>query len=352
MNINFSKEVLVLTDKENLMPNIVSLLQKNSLHHHSETRNLSTHIDLLNAAKENGNLNFIKSDILDLIKGPGSPFIIIMNLRNETGLENDRDRLKILKTIILSYILIIESKIKDTISCNLFLLSKENEYNKLKVIMDKPHKILDIVKTTNQKLNETVEKFQNNSVLFGKYFSIFVSNYDSNPLHIESELNTFMSMVKIKERLKSKLRKDNEKIDNGLSKEKKESAEIIFKKNGIIYKNGEATNIDDPDLTEEEIYIYGSFTSYNRLEVLDKLESLIKKGIEEIHEFNHDAPLVINMKEKCQPDASATVTLAQLLIKDLPSFRKAKIKTDFKNNEILKKSQGYSLLSKYIIFSG
>ncbi len=351
MSIIFSREVLLLTDKENLMPNIVSLLTKNGLTHHSEKRSLSTYNDLIKSVQNNSNLNFIKSDLLDIIKKTGSPFVIIMNLRNETGLDNDRDRLKILKTMLLSYMLIIEAKVNSNMSCNLFILSRENEYTKLKPIMDQPEKILDIVKTKNDKINAIITGFQNDKKRFNNFFNLFISNYDATPLHIESELNTFMSMIKIKERLKGRVQTDITAADTGFTKEKAVSADLFFKKNGALFRNGTETDEIMDDVAEGEIYIVGHFTSYTRLEVLEKLENFIRHGIKDIHSFKPENPLVINLKQRCIPDAAATVTLAQMLIKDLSAFKKTKIRTTLQNNNILKKSQGYSLLSKYIVIS-
>ncbi len=119
------------------------------------------------------------------------------------------------------------------------------------------------------------------------------------------------------------------------------------------YQNGEFFEKCEysKEVNFKEIYIIGNFTSFTRVEVLERLLKLIKSGPTRDYSFRKNPDIIIHIPDESTIDITIPVTLAQLLSKELSDYRNLKIKTTLKNTKIMQQSKGYSMIQRNLILS-
>ncbi len=265
---------------------------------------------------------------------------MIIDMRISSGATDDNDGLRVLRTIILSYILITHSESFRDVICNLFILSEPSDYQKFSNEVKDPKLLLGYIKTGDSKVNQIIDRLRTDAGLFNRNFNIFISNTGSGVQQITSELGTFLNMIRAREKLRSKLQKP----EKALSPETGSAvaADVIFRMDNGYYLNGEFYEKCDycKAVNSEEIYIIGNFTSFTRVEVIERLLKLIKSGPTRDYSFRKNPDIVIHIPDESTIDVTIPVTIAQLLSKELSDFRNLKIKTTLKNTKIMQQSKG------------
>lgn len=329
-----------------------SSVVKNSLTPADPDSPLGSHQYIISRASESDSLSFIKNDIIDYIKNRVFPFLFIIDLRINT---DGGDTLKALKTLLVTYIVLSKSAYSADILLNLVILAEPEDYRKLGSIIKNPSLVFNILKTGDAKINSVIDEFKSSNEKFNNFFTITVIEKSQDLFRTEAGINLFINKIKLKQKLRDKLSTKSRKEESGIDNNKREAAEILYSNGNDIYINGEKKDFSDKEkysyITPGELYIHGPFTGYNRLETVTRLKMLIKKGLNDEIRFSKDDEIFINLSSGCRIDASIPVTLAQLIVKDLPDFKKIKIKINRENRSIMEGSQGYSMLNKYIVFT-
>lgn len=348
MSIDISDKAVILTDFENLIPLVSDILTVINVDHYSDGNSLSSLSELKKKLNEEGNLSFLKKDIISFIEKNGYPFVTVIDLKIGTGIDGDNEKIRILKTLLLSYLIIIQSEQYKNISCNLLILANNNDYNHLKAIHKQPQNMLAILKTNDERINNIINEYTTNNEKFKKNFNILLTDAEQNPSLIRSEIVLFTNMIKSKEKLKTKILKQKTEPVNGPKISAAESADVMLRSGKIIFKNGEspADYNEELKLDEKEVYILGNFTSYTRLEVIDKLLLLMKKGFGNEVNFKKGDSLVLNIPKGSTIDSTTSITLAQLLSQELAEYKNIKIKTTALHYQMMQKSQGFSMIQR------
>jgi len=351
MSVTISDKAIILTDYKDLLALISGILPDLNITFYSENSSLSSIDELKNITKQIGNLSFIKKDILSFVENNGYPFILVIDMKINTGLESDNDNIKVLKTFLLSYIVIMQSEQYKNISCNIAILSDKAEYSRFKQAHKQPQDILGILKTNDERLNNIIHEYTTNNEKFKRNFNILLTDAGQPLSLIKSELVLFFNMIKAKEKLKSKLIKEKPASVNGPKINAALSADVVLRIGENIFKNGNTQELYNEvlNLTEKEIYILGNFTSFTRLEVIEKLLNLIKTGFGNDLNFKKGDALILNIPKDSIIDSTTPITLAQLLSKDLIDYKNVKIKITPVHHLLMQQSKGFSMIQKNLV---
>jgi len=346
-----SESIILITSKKELLHVFRSFASENRLSLKVQNNDLSSIEYIQEKTGQNGSLSWIKKDLLDYIKANGYPLIIIADLRINSGSPDDNDNLKVLRTLILSYILITHSESFRDVICNLFILAESSDYQKFNSEVSDPKLLLGHIKTGDSKVNQLIDRLKTDSGLFNRNFNIFISNTGNGEQQILSELNTLISMIRVREKLRNKLQKPGKTLSPENSSAA--PADVIFRMDNGYYLNGEFYENCDycKAADKEEIFIIGNFTSFTRVEVIDRLLKLIKSGPTRDYSFRKNPDIIIHIPEESTIDITIPVTIAQLLSKELSDFKNLKIKTTLKHLKTMEQSKGYSMIQKNVLLS-
>jgi|GEM_PF-700696 len=353
MSITISNKAMILTGDENLIQLIKNILPEINVDQYSENNSLSSLASIKKRLLEEGNLSFLKKDVLTLIQQNGYPLITVIDIKINPGAEAVHENLKILKTLLLSYIIIMQSEQYKNISCNVSILMGKNEYNQFKITNKHPQNFLSILKTNDERLNNIIHEYTTNSEKFKRNFNILITDGEQEPSLIKSELILFINMIKSKEKLRGKLVPDKPAPNAGPKIDAAHPADIVLRSGKICFKNGDTPyEYDDKlNLNEREIYILGNFTSYTRLDVIDRLLHLIRTGFGDEMNLKKGDLFIINIPNQSIIDSTTPITLAQLLSKELQDYKNIRIKTSPGHYKTMQQSQGFSMIQRNVIIT-
>lgn len=353
MSVTISDKAIILTKYDNLSPLIIDTLLKNNISYSYEEKIFLSLDSFKNRINEVQNLSFLKKDILSFIRKNGYPFIIITDMTINTGLDSDPENIKTLKTLLISFIIIMQSELFNDISCNLLIFSDKNEYKFFNEFTKHPQRMIGSLKTNDERLNNIIQDLAINDEKFNKNFNILVTDAEQEPSLIRSEMILFINMIKSKEKLKIKILKDKLTETAKPKINAAQAADVVLKSGLLLFKNGgEPVDIQtNLNLKEREIYILGNFTSYTRIEVIERLLNLIKKGFGDEFTIKKEDSIILNIPDETVIDTTSPITLAQIMAKELYDYKNIKIKTSTSNYNIMLQSKGFSMIQKNIIIS-
>lgn len=351
MNSTISDNAMILTDYENLFPLIKEILAGININHYSENLSLSSLTELKKRFNDEGSLSFLKKDILAFIQKNGYPFITITDMSVNSGLNDLRDGNRILKTLLLSFIIIMQSEQFKNISCNTIILMNNREYTVYKNRFKQSQDILSILKTSDERLNSIINEYSTNKDKFKKNFNILITDAEQEQSLIKSELVLFTNMIRAKENLRNKLMKEKPDRSNEPKIGAAQSADAVLHSGSNFFKNGEPPVIYDNTLSlnEGEIYITGNFTSYTRLDVIENILSIIKTRFNNDPVIKKGENLTLNIPGKSVIDSTTPITLAQLISKELQDYRNITIKTTKAHYQLMQQSKGFSMIQKNVV---
>jgi len=345
--------VFIITEDEAFKEAVIATVLKNSLTPADNNSPLGSCEYIKNKTAESGDFSFIKKDIINYITNKTFPFLFITDLRIHTG---HNDTLLVIKTLLVIYIILSKSEYSKDILLNLAILAGADDFKKLDRVINNPSLLLNILKTGDEKINKVIHEFRINNEQFNNFFTLTVIEKSHDLFKTEANINLFINKIKLKQKLRDKLLTKSRRSDCGIDNKKSDTPLILYSNGTDIYIDGRKSGINNPNehasLNPGELYIHGPFTGYNRLETVNKLKKLIKTGVNDEIKFSKEDEIYINLSSDCRIDATIPVTLAQLIVKDLPDYKKIKIKTNRENRNIMEGSQGYSMLQKYLIFTG
>ncbi len=343
--------MVVITEKKNHLKAFKEFAAESGITVPEPGDNISSTSYLREKTFQTGSLSWIRKELLDYIKTRGFPLLMISDLRLNSGMDNDSDHLKVLRTILLSYILISQIESFSDITCNLFLLADSSDYSAFSSEVQEPQLLLSNIKTNDERINELIRQLKTDTQRFNRSFNIYICNCDSNILRIKSELSTFLHMIKAKDKLRVKLKKPETPAQMTPENSSAEPADIVFRLGDLYYVNGEQHNRyqSGRELNEGEIYLIGNFTSFTRVEVIERLIRLIKNGPAQGYSFRKNPDIVIHIPDDSVIDITAPITFAQLMSKELADFRNLKIKTSVGKSKIMQQSKGYNMIQKNLV---
>ncbi len=351
MSNTISNKAMIFTEHNNIDSLITGILPTINVTPYSDQNSLSSLSDLKKRIISEKSLSFLKKDIIAYIENNGYPFVTIIDMTINTGLDSDHDRMKIFKTFLLSYIIIMQSEQYKNISCNLLILMNKNEFINFKETLKHPQNIMSLLKTNDERLNSIINEYNCNNEKFKKNFNILVTDAEQETSLTKSEFILFINMIKAKEKFKNKLMSEKPPASAGPKINAAEPADVELRTGKLYFKNGSpATAYDEKlNLTEKEIYISGNFTSYTRLDVIERLLNLIKAGFGNDFILRKEDSITISIPGKSVIDSTTPITIAQLMSKELNDYKTVRIKTNAVHYKTMQQSQGFSMIQKNVI---
>ena len=132
-----------------------------------------------------------------------------------------------------------------------------------------------------------------------------------------------------------------------------QAADVVLHLGDLLYKNSEdpVKYDNNLNLTEKEIYILGNFTGYTRLDVIKRLLGMVQRKFENDFDFKKENTIIIHIPKASEIDATIPTTIAQLLSKELHSYKTVKIKIPLSTYNAMQKVTGFSMIQRNIIIT-
>lgn len=247
----------------------------------------------------------------------------------------------------------IQSELFNNINCNLLILADKKEYKSYINYTKHPKKIISTLKTNDERVNGIIQELSTNDEKYNKNFNILVTDAEQEMSLIRSEIILFLNMIKAKEKLKNKIPPGSSTETAKPQISAARAADVVFRSGDLLFKNGDDPVSLDADtvLNEKEIYILGNFTSFTRIEVIDRLLNLVKKGFLNEFDIGNDGLIILNIPEGTVIDTTTPITLAQILSKELHDYKNIRIRTTTSNYNIMRQSKGFSMIQKNVILA-
>jgi hypothetical protein len=233
----------------------------------------------------------------------------------------------------------------------IILIDKKN-YEHLNPNYSKPQNLLGLIKTNDERIHKIISNYMTDQKKFLKNFNILLMNAEKDLSIIKSEFTLFCNITKSKE---NPTDKQSEKAapSIGPNTSAAEAADVIIHLGNLLYKNSEDPIEYDENLnlSEKEIYIQGSFTSYTRLDVIKRLLEMMNREFENDFNFKKENLIIINIPKSSEIDSTIPTTIAQLMSKELHSYKEIKIKLPLATFNAMQKVTGFNMIQKKIIIS-
>lgn len=147
------------------------------------------------------NTTFLRTELLKFIKDTGFPYFIAIDFRIDSGLpeEIDPDHMKILRTLLISYIILARGRGFEKIQGNFILFGNESDEKLLSEINTDPKKILSFLATQDRAVNSFIDELKQNGAKFNKLF--FLKTIDSTlpPNQMEPLITTYIRGIVTRE---------------------------------------------------------------------------------------------------------------------------------------------------------
>ena len=347
MKFEESRKVLLITDNKRIETPIKQALNKHGLNIATSYLNLYSLSVIRKAIASTGKTAFMRTALMRFIKENGFPYAVIIDSTITTGQDTSiaSDELKILKTLLISYIILSRGSEFEKLQGNYIILTRGNSFDDRYKLSTTPHKILDLLKTANEGVNRIIDTLKNDQKSFNSLFFIKLLDSESSSDEITMFMDNYINGIEVKKKLSG-----TDKIT--AFEDNDNPARVVFKINDeTVFNDGEIIPVEsnrDTPINDNEFYIIGPWSNKTHREVSDKLAVAIIKGLADRKRFKKEEPITINLDDRCTVDGTTAASLAQVLIKKLNDYKKITVCVSARNDEILKKAQGFSMIKNIV----
>lgn len=349
---NYSTYAVVLTSTSRYEMAVKAALNNAGITPVTGIPNLSSLSTISRVLQTTKNTGFIRAELYKFIQEYGFPYMVVMDMRLNVGLErtDDPDNMKIFRAFLISYLIFSMGRGFDKLHLNMMLLYDEDDTEVAEMLSQSPEKILSALNTGNEKVNQLIAQMKKDSAAFFRIFSLkFVAKSNIHKT-IEDEVVAFKQMIEGKNRIREKAVKT--KLSS-VSNDENEPATVFFQADGYTYVNGElAESVDDElldNLKDGDLYVVGHWTGRTAKEVSTRLKRSVSQAIKDRH-FKQTELLAIHLPEKCIIDGATASALAGIVISDLAAFTQKKLYVSRFNQATLAESQGFNMIKEFIVY--
>lgn len=348
MKIENSNSIILLTENSRIPIQMKSSVAGFGLEIITKYLNLNSLSIMRKVMKSSKNTAFLRTELLRMIKETGFPFFIALDFKIDTGLgaEIDPDSLKILRTFLISYIILSRGRGFEELRGNFCILYTGSQASLASKIEEDPHTILGILGAKDKIINSFIDELKNDKNKFNRLFYIRTINIDLPQNDVNIMISNFVNGIKARETIFSK-RSESPQFDSST-----EAAKIIY-----IFDD-DKTYIDGQIFTEQsqeyfmleknQIHVIGSWTNKTQLAVSQKIAAAVLKGMNGEKKFSADDQITIRLDENCRVDASTAASIAQLTAKELEKFPKTIILLSNENLTSLQNATGFNMIRKIV----
>ena len=348
----------MITAHTGIIPPVKSVIGKYGMTIHTEYESLHSIKVIKKAIAETRNTVFIRKAFNRLINDWGPPALILLDYRVDLGSDSlpDPDKRKLVRTFFISYIILSRKAEFDNLSANFIFLADTEDLPEVRKLENDPVKILDILETTNEDINNMMLSIRRDSDQFKRIFNLKVLPVERVHQELDKTVADLLRQSAGLRQVRTSNQNNDVKSPTQLKSESPDSAQpaamVIFPVDDKkAYVNNKPVNIEKNkslmNLSSKQFYIIGRCESKNQSEVAKIIRHAIRNGFENIT-FSTGDEIVINMSNNCTIDSTTISLLVDLLTHDLAGFKNKTINVSFKNACILEKSTGYFMIKKYI----
>ena len=348
-----SRKSIVITENKRALMSVRNSFVKRNIEIETRFLNLTSLSIIRRVVANVKNTSPIRTELFKFIREVGIPHSIVIDYEIDLKLDAalDPDRKKMLRTLLISHIILSRGKGFELLRGNFLILADDRNYESLKNYESMPIRILDLLATKNDVVNKFIQELRADPVLFNRIFFFKVVNVNASPDVFQEEMNGFLD--KVEERIKQGVFIKGSSQASVIN-DSADAANIVFRVDQEnVYVDGEEKKlVEAPDYENipiNEINVIGSWTNRNKMEVGKKLNVMIL-NLENRGLINSGNRLVLTVGEKCVIDGSTASSLAQLLIQDLKNYVNIKLKVSDRSIKILENSKGFSMIREYISY--
>lgn len=349
-----SRKAIIITENKRLAMTIHGALGKSKIDIETSYLNLYSIPMIRKIIGKTGNTAFIRSELLTFVREAGVPFLIALDYTIDLGLDAalDPDRRKLLRTLLISYIILSRGRGFENLKGNFLLIGTSRQMGQISAIEGNPVSILNILTTRDAIVNSFINELRHNPMKFQSLFYFRGLNAELPAGDVVTAVHNCVRSIGDRMRLISQLESRQQPSER---KTEDELAKIVYRLDDArVSVDGDICDIQQNDgyarLKENEFYILGRWAGRNITAVADKFKNSILRGVATAR-FGPDDAIVVHLEDGCTIDASTAASLAQVLLKDLISYRNIKIAVSDANRVILEKSSGYTMLKNYLRYN-
>jgi hypothetical protein len=342
MTHHYSKKIFLISENGRIATPIRHALNRSGLDLESDYTGLHSLSVIRMGLARTGKTAFIRTELMRFINA----FIIDGEIDLGTMARQESDKTKLLKTLVISYIILSRGKEFENLQCNLLVISKGDSFEQRHVNDGDAHSLLKNMRTGSDIINSFIDEMAADRRLFNSRF--FVNFLDSGKSTDEITMMTDTFLRSIDRRIKGQTGNDAPV----LLTEDSDAAKVIFRIDAdTLYDDGAIVPPGETEysgLNDNEFYIIGTWSHKTQREDSEKIARALLKGLGDRKRFTQDEAIVVNLDERCRIDGTTALSLAQLFIKNLSIFKKVTIRLSAANGDLFRKSQGYSMIKTIV----
>ncbi|MDD5067743.1 MAG: hypothetical protein PHF84_11925 [bacterium] len=303
------------------------------------------------------NTSFIREAYSNFIKKyNGTPLGIIIDYKIDLNLdpELDPDKMKLLKTLLISGVILSNMTNLNYTFTNLICIGSPDSLNQFKVFKDKPFLLYKWMKTSNPQINRLLE----NKVLYPeKTIETFSFDYiliDEKNDIISASKKLELIIDHIVSRKQSYINREMTKNQTEILKGDFEPAKLIFKiSSHRAYMDGKIYDVENNPkfkaFEESMIYIIGHYVNSTLTVVNEKIKKFLLEDLPKIRKIDQDTEINIILNDEAVIDGSTTPSLNIFFSITLRDYKNIHLIPSPQNFGKMEKSPGFISLKNFIL---
>ncbi len=160
--LTFARKAILITDNKRVSITLKGVLNKHRIDVESGYVSLHSVPMMKKIAGKTKNTAFIRNELYRYIREIGAPAVIIMDYHIDLSQEGERDpdtRL-LLKTYIVSYLILSKGQGLEKLRGNFILLGEPSQMKELSALESNPSNILNLLSTKDAAVNSIIGEFR------------------------------------------------------------------------------------------------------------------------------------------------------------------------------------------------
>lgn len=349
-------KIILLTKHKRLYKSLRQTIKQKKLECETDITSLCDVDHIIKMIRITKNTLFIRDAYSDFIKkNNGTPLCIILDYKIDLGLsaDLDPDKMKLIRTFLIASVILNNMTGLQYNMTNIILIGSPVHLKQFELFKSNPNLIFTVIKTSNPKLNQLLDKTINNSEVARSlfYFNYLLIDEANDVISPARKLEIIIDKILVKKQ--SIINKEKTKHQTGLISGHYVPAKILYKISGVkLYLDGKLYDIENNhEFNKYEnnvIYIIGHYVHNNVNEVNKKIEKFILDYLPKLRTLSLNTEINISLNSHTIIDGGITPALNILLSTKLKDFKNIRLITSPENFVKMEKSPGFISLKNYI----
>ncbi len=348
-----SKHIILITENVRNENALRNALATRPVELETENSNLHSVKDIRTTIHRTRNTSFIRADLFNCIRTHGMPYFIGLDYTIDFGLgdELDPDRRKLLRTFLISCIVLSRGKGFENVRANFLLFADPEKLEEARSLITRPETILSMLRTRDEKVNRIISTLRGNTTQFNRLFYFNCIDNSLQSTEKEKAVADFVEAIDAREKLSASVAG---KLQSNAKDTQSAPARVMVKRDdGNVIVDGttvEPSEIENAaEMNPGQVYIVGDWTNVHVRNVADRVITLVKKGTDDFS-FTSEDQIILHLGNLCAIDGTTATSLAQLLGNQLHGYN-ITLMVSPEIQRILEKSNGYSMIRNYLKYS-